>query len=302
MKEKNLIKKKQNRILIWLATSLMRAISKLKPKTQLNLGKKLGQLLQKSLRSHRKYVAINLNLCFPKKTADFRSKLANDYFKNFGMGLLECCMTGFTPTNKLPPYKILGFKHVEPYIKEGRPIIFISAHFSTMIMMGRLMSELFQFHAVFRLQRDGLFNKLLIQYANDYGVTLIPPKLAQIIRCINDQKKLLYFIDQDHGYTHSTFAPFFGIEVATIKALPYITENTNAIVIPVFCYRKFVPDIHYELTFLPPLSHYPSGHEEKDATYINQILEAAIKKQPELYFWYYKRFRTRPRGEESFYH
>lgn len=292
----------QNRALIWLAIQFVKAISKLKPQTQLNLGKKFGRLLQKLLPKHRKYVAINLKRCFPEESINFRSKLADDYFESFGMGLLECCMAGFMPAHRLPPCEIHGLEQVEQFMKEKRPIIFISAHFSTMIMMGRLISEHFPFSAVFRLQRDGLFNNLLIQYAANYKVSLIPPKLPHILQRLNDEKKLLYFIDQDHGHMHSVFAPFFGIQTATIKALPYLTNSIkNALVIPVFCYRQLNP-VSYELTFLPPLTDYPSGDGVKDATYINEILEAAIKKQPELYFWYYRRFRTRPEGEAGFYH
>lgn len=291
----------ENKALIWVALSLVKAIAKLKPEKQLKLGRQFGRLLQKVLPKHRKYAAINLKLCFPKESEEFRSKLANQYFESFGMGLLEFCMAAFTPANKLPPCKTQGFEYVEEAIKENKPIIFVSAHFSTMIMMGRLISEHLPFSAVFRLQRDGLFNKLLIKYAADYGVSLIPPKLPQILKRFSQEKKILYFIDQDHGQTYSAFAPFFGIQTATIKALPYLAKNVkNAVVIPVFCYRKLDP-LGYELAFLPPLTDYPSQIEEENATHINQVLEAAIRKQPELYFWYYKRFRTRPNNEPGFY-
>ncbi len=33
---------------------------------------------------------------------------------------------------------------------------------------------------------------------------------------------------------------------------------------------------------------------EKDITYINQLVEDAIRKKPEQYLWQYKRFKTRP--------
>ncbi len=291
----------KNPFLIWLAVSFVKMLTRLAPKTLLHIGKKFGQWLQKLLPKHRKMVAINLKLCFPEKSDEARTHLANQYFESFGMGLLECCMAAFTPEHQFPSYQVHGLEHIEPLIKAGRPVLLISAHFSTMVMMGRLIAKQFPFDCVFRLQRDSTFNDLLIHEAAKHNVTLISPALSQVVESLSQPNKtVLYFVDQDHGKRHSVFAPFFGVQTATIKALPFLANSTEAAIVPVFCYRQLDP-VHYDLTFLPPLTNFPTDDGKQDAQHINQILEAAILKQPDLFFWYYKRFRTRPEGEASVY-
>jgi len=60
-------------------------------------------------------------------------------------------------------------------------------------------------------------------------------------------------------------------------------------------------DRSYTLEYLPALEDFPSGDEVADATRINAVIEAAIRRQPEQYLWLHRRFKTRPRGEPGLY-
>jgi KDO2-lipid IV(A) lauroyltransferase len=57
----------------------------------------------------------------------------------------------------------------------------------------------------------------------------------------------------------------------------------------------------YTITFSAPDPSFPSGDDVQDATIINQMLEHAIKQQPDQYMWVHRRFKTRPEGEPSVY-
>ncbi len=110
-----------------------------------------------------------------------------------------------------------------------------------------------------------------------------------------------YSPDQDFGRHASVFAPFFGIEAATIKLTAKIARMTGAPVIPLVFHRN-PDDRTYTLEYLPPLADFPSGDEVSDAARVNAVIEAAIRRHPEQYLWLHRRFKTRPAGEASVYH
>jgi lauroyl/myristoyl acyltransferase len=52
---------------------------------------------------------------------------------------------------------------------------------------------------------------------------------------------------------------------------------------------------------LKRVQNYPSGDDLTDANLINKTLEKQILKAKSQYLWTHKRFKTRPKGELSFY-
>ena len=104
----------------------------------------------------------------------------------------------------------------------------------------------------------------------------------------------------DGGKHRSVFAPFFGIQTASLTAISRLTPLTGALVVPVYFYRRQDKQ-EYELHILPALETFPSNDTIKDATRLNHVLETAIREAPEQYIWQYKRFKTRPEGEARVY-
>ncbi|MFT7091565.1 MAG: KDO2-lipid IV(A) lauroyltransferase [Candidatus Azotimanducaceae bacterium] len=91
------------------------------------------------------------------------------------------------------------------------------------------------------------------------------------------------------------FAPFFGINTASIKATARIAAITGAAVI-VFQHRR-TEDNRYVITLSEPLVNFPSGQEVADAARVNQLVEDAVRQAPAQYWWLHRRFKTRPEGE-----
>jgi KDO2-lipid IV(A) lauroyltransferase len=91
-----------------------------------------------------------------------------------------------------------------------------------------------------------------------------------------------------------------GVTASTLTATARFAEMAGTSVIPFILYRRD-DGLGYEGIFMPPLENYPSDNAEQDAIRVNNIIEAAIRAHPEQYLWQYKRFKTRPPGEEKIY-
>jgi lauroyl/myristoyl acyltransferase len=132
-----------------------------------------------------------------------------------------------------------------------------------------------------------------------HGSTMIKAKDSRtLITTLKSGLPIWYAPDQDLGAKHSTFAPFFGVQTATINATAKLAKIDNTVVIPLSFSRN---KSGYELEFYRALSDYPSSDALQNATTNNQILQIQILKAPEQYLWIHRRFKTRPEGKASFY-
>jgi len=109
-----------------------------------------------------------------------------------------------------------------------------------------------------------------------------------------------YAYDVDAGKKRSVFAPFFGIQTASLTALSRLARLTGAAIVPIQFFRR-EDNSGYEIILSPALDFFPSQNWIDDAARLNACLEAAIRRKPEQYIWQYKRFKTRPEGEKRFY-
>ena len=120
--------------------------------------------------------------------------------------------------------------------------------------------------------------------------------IRSVLKSLKKGHAVWYGPDQDYGRKHSIFAPFFGNDTATIKATARIARISGSPII-VFMHRRSEDDQRYIIDLSEPLEGFPTENELADATLINSLIERAIEKAPEQYWWVHRRFKTRPEGE-----
>lgn len=286
----------------WCGFGLLWLVTRLPYRWQIVIGSHLGKFLYLFPTKLKHTTDINLKLCFPKLTVAQRCTLARKNFASLGIGLIEAAMAWWLPDNEIHDlYKIYGLEYVEKAFAKGKGIILIGPHFTCLEMVGRLIRKHYTFAVMYRPHKKAFISYIHERFRKKYYVDYIPRnRVRQLLKALENNMAIWYAYDIDAGNKHSVFAPFFGIPTASLTSASRIARLSGAALIPVSFYRRD-SDLGYDVMLSPPLENFPSDDPVIDATRLNAILEEAIRNKPEQYVWQYKRFKTRPAGEERFY-
>lgn len=285
----------------WIGIAGMWLLARLPWRAQLGLGALLGQAMRWLLPSRRRIVRTNLRLCFPELNNDQRESLVREHFRDLGAGLLEANWCWFNkPEGVVEKTRIEGEKHFRQALATGRPVILLTAHFTSLEAVGPVLGTLGVVHGVYRKHRNAAMEWTVLRARRRYITDMIPREdMRATLRVLKRGGVIWYAPDQDYGRRNSVFAPFFGIPTATITATSRLARRTNALVVPMVMRRD--GSSGYRIEFEAPLDGFPSGDDTADATRINQLLERWIRQTPAHYWWIHRRFKTRPRGDPPFY-
>lgn len=286
----------------WLAIGAMRVGAFLPWRLKLWTGRALGEIAFRVGRRRRHIARTNLRLCFPELDRRELDALVRRTFHANGIGILETA-TGWCrdPAHLRHRVSFRGTEHMAAARARGRGALIIGIHFSTLDLGGALHSLFFDADVVYRPHNNPLFERFMTRARrNIFGAAIDRHDLRGVVRRLKSDHAVWYSPDQDFGREASVFAPFFGIDAASIRLTAKIARMTGAPVMPLMFHRN--PDnTTYTLEYLPALENFPSGDEVADAARINAFVEQAIRRYPEQYLWLHRRFKTRPEGEASLY-
>lgn len=179
-------------------------------------------------------------------------------------------------------------------------MLLMGSHLTTIDISGLMMSYHIKADVLYRSDPNPLMSYAIARARSRVNDDAIQRNdTRKLIKNLRKGHIVWYAPDQDYGAHHSVFAPFFGIQAATVVATSRIAKLSGAAVIPFFCYRE--PKGRFRLVIQSPLDNFPTDDDQADATRVNGILEAAIREAPDQYLWVHRRFKTRPEGEPGFY-
>ncbi len=287
---------------MWVSLGLLRVSALFPYRAQLSMGRILGKILQFLSSSRRRVMDINLQLCFPEKSQLERDKIRNDCYQNIGIALLEMAMCWWWSERRLKPLvEIRGQEHIDAVLQSDRGVILLTGHFTSLEIGGRLFTLSIPLQAMYRTQKNRLFDSYLYTRRSSYLENMISRKnTRQMIKGIKKLIPTWYAPDQSFGREKNVFAPFMGVQTATISAGSRLAQSTGAAMLPFYPERK-KDGSGYIIWISPPLKDFPSGDDVKDATAINASIEKSVRLNPDQYMWIHKRFKTRPPGEPPIY-
>jgi KDO2-lipid IV(A) lauroyltransferase len=285
----------------WLGLGFFHLLGYLPMSVSLGFGRLLGDLFFYFARSRRRIAEINIAKCFPHLSAAEQKNLVHNNLRSTGKSIVESSVALWGPERQFKQrYTIAGLEHIEAAKQQGAGVLLVGCHFTTLDAAARILAFHVKYDMLYRKDPNPLLAYKLIKARESFaGNAIVRSDTRQLIKNLRQGNVIWYAPDQDFGAKHSVFAPFFGVQAATVVGTARIAQLGKAIVLPFAHYRD--ANNHYRVVIGSPLDNYPTGDDVADATRINHVIETAIAKQPDQYLWVHRRFKTRPPGEASFY-
>ena len=268
------------------------------------LAKCVGWLSYYAVAPRRRIGLINLRHCFADWTEQQRRKVLRDHFYHMAMLLLEYGLYWYGDAKRLKSMVRYQDKHyLDEALSAGEKVILLYPHFTAFEAAVYALNQDVPLISVYSHQKNKQVDEQILKgrhrYNNVFLIGRTEGLRAIIKRIKTSNAPFLYLPDQDFGRRESIFVNFFDIPTATITGLSRIAALTKAKVIPAIPTRE--ADGTVTLRFYPSWEQFPSEDVVVDTQRMNDFIQARVCEQPAQYYWLHKRFKTRPKGEASFY-
>lgn len=286
----------------WVGIGLLRLICLLPHGAGLAFGRVIGKIAHVTAGARRGIVRHNIELCFPDLSAGERDALAKRHFEALGMAIIEMGL-GRWASDRFHARigRLKGAEYLNTAVENGNGVILLCAHFTTIEIMGRLLSRISPpFDAVYRKSRSEFVTELLRSGREVSADSTIEKRdVKRMVKSLRNGRPVWYAPDQSYDRKGAAVIEFFGVPSMHTTATSTLARLGKAVVLPFFPRR--LADGSYEFCILPPLENFPSGDEIEDTRQYVRILEDHIRTCPEQYFWIHRKFKNLPDGYPDFY-
>jgi KDO2-lipid IV(A) lauroyltransferase len=293
----------------WLLVSLHWLLAWLPQRLGLLLVSPLGPLAYRFSHRRRKIAETNLIRCFPDWSEEKREEVLRESFRSTMRMIVETSWCWAGPRSRMQ--KIIKTHGVENLLKplnRGQSALVVTGHSTCLEISGFALGMAGIQHSpdtfrasIYRRLKNPVMEWYQTSRRETYASAMIEKrKVREVLRLLKGGSFVWYAPDQDFGPEQSAFAPFFGIETASLLATHRLPKLSGCAVVPM--YPIYRPETRtYDVYFLPELENFPTDDPVADLTRVNKIIEEQVRKAPEQYWWIHRRFKTRPDGEPPFY-
>jgi Kdo2-lipid IVA lauroyltransferase/acyltransferase len=266
------------------------------------IGRRLGDLGWWVLVRRRGVAVANLRRAFGDElSAAALDRLARHSFRHLGMNVAEVCVLLFRPhAATLARMELVGHDHLEQAAARGKGILLLSAHLGNWELLASSHAlTRFPLSIVVRPLDEPLLQRLAERFRRRSGVELIGKRRAlhEIVEALQRGRMVGVLLDQNSSRSEGVFVPFFRVPASTSKGLALLSLRTGAPVVPVFIRRVDGGRHRVEVDAAVPVP--PDRDVLAYTAAFTRVIEAAIRRTPEQWFWMHDRWRTRPRPELS---
>jgi KDO2-lipid IV(A) lauroyltransferase len=263
------------------------------------LGEDLGLLFYLIDRVHRRIALANLEVAFPKRSADECRTIAKAMFRHFGRLLLELLKySSLSRAEQLAQVDWEGEERVRLALAQGKGILFCTGHFGYWEQQALAHALRFEPMAVMARPLDNpwLHDFLeRVRTSNGNPVVYRRGAVRKAMRLLADRKSVGILIDQHMTSPDAIYVDFFGRPAATTSTLAALALRTGAPVIPLFAFP--LPGGRYRMIYEHPVQ--PPDEDTPDAVRLftqrcTDVLEMHVRRHPELWLWMHRRWRDAP--------
>ncbi|MFQ5778204.1 MAG: lysophospholipid acyltransferase family protein [Terriglobia bacterium] len=273
------------------------------------VGATLARLACLLHRRWRRVAELNLNLAFPALSETERRRIVRGAFRQVGWLLAE--FARFPRHTRESIEEVIVYDGLENYQQaaaRGKGVLYLTAHLGAWEFSS--FSHSLHGYPLAYLNRP-LDNPRLDALVNRYrslgGNRALDRRHAarRILEHLRTGGAVGILVDQNVvDGDGNVFVDFFGLPASTTAGLARIALRTNAAVVPAFVLWD-EPRGKYRLRFDPALELVRTGDAEHDVVEntarFNRVLEDYIRRYPDQWLWFHRRWATRPPGVPPLY-
>jgi Kdo2-lipid IVA lauroyltransferase/acyltransferase len=276
----------------------------------LRVGAWLGELFYLADVRDRKVALFNLGIAFPHKPLAERRRILRASCRNLGRLAAEFChlpqLTATTIGELVTFGDRAAWEHaIERAERDGAVIL--TGHFGNWELLAYAHGLLgHPITLVHRPMNNPVFDRAITEVRTASGTRVIKKKAAakEALRALKQRSILVIPSDQNQTAGYGVFVDFFGKPACTTPGAARLAMLTGAPVFPVFLVREGEGGRH-RIEIFPALELASTGDRDADIRANTQrcsaIIEEMIRRYPEQWIWFHKRWKTRPAGEPRLY-
>ncbi len=268
------------------------------------LGRGFGWIAYKLLTKRKSTVARNIRRAFPERSESEVETLIKGCYMHWGEGFISTLKLWMISQRKAR--SIVDAPGLDDYvlgsIERGEPVLYFTGHFGSWEMAGRYVGGLGDGAAsIYRIQKNPLVDWFLTKIREYHQLELVNSwsGMAAFEEALKRTYGLAVVGDQYKG-KKGVQIDFFGIPSSTPRGAAVLTYRAKPKLVVLFCtqhrgrYKIRIEEIKYDL---------PDVMTEEWVRDITQTLtsklEAEIRKYPEQYFWFHRRWRDLDRQDKE---
>jgi len=247
----------------------------------------------------RKHVArINLETVFPEKDAKEINRIIKSCYSNVLTVIIEFFYLRSLSFEKLADkFVITNAEEVNNSLEKGKGLIFVSAHFGNWELMAYGGALIFgnRVNIVVKEQTNTKLDKRINDIRETNGNMMIEmKKAAREIFKVLERNEIVAILGDQSAPAESVKVKLFGMEVTAFEGAAAFALRTGAPLYWGVPLRQ--ADSNYRMEAVEIDTKKYNGYNTANIQQLTQemmtLLESAVRKHPEQWLWFHKRFKS----------
>ncbi len=266
------------------------------------LARTYAGLLDLAMPRLRRTALRNLSLALPELGAERHRQIADGVFRSIARLLVAFARFPRMRTQNIGGWiRWEGFERVQAALREGRGVLFATAHLGNWELSAYAYALLAApMNVLVRPLDNPLIDRLVERRRSLTGNRTIGKSdfARGILKALGRNEAVGVLIDQNASLEGGVFVDFFGLPACAASGFAKIAARSGAPVIPGFALWSD-EERRYVLRFYSPVPM--TGDAAVDTQALQARLEEVIRAFPDQWLWIHRRWKTRPPGETSLY-